>query len=648
MLRTSMKSSAVIPFARKLARRTAIGLAGTTLAGGTAVAVYTHTESGLGLKREIDFWRNITPVVWDYWWNTSFSSPKIRFHSGELFSWKKEGKEEGQSEEYENDAKKERRKKVLQSLHEKNAPKIFQIMLDLGGLYIKLGQVLSVTALPIPEEYRERFRILQSNVPGHEDFDSVILPTLEKELKSPVRDIFESIEETPCGAASIGQAHRAVLKGTKEPVVIKVQYPDAKWQVPADIECVGQFLKVCVWFGVVDESASKLSYEEFSRQFLAELDYEAEKENLKEVYESSLDPRAPYLEKGVVLPRVFDEFCTKQVITMTYLPGPKFEEEVRQQLAFLGIDTKKGIKSIVQDAHRRDVENATNQTNQAELGTELAMSPNKDQSSWKTTASRIIGNLISVDSMFSLVRLARRIMVWSTATSVKTIQSAAFYNLVPSTWEEWANERQNAITHAAQMNWTQDAVHALLDVHGHQIFNLGLFNADPHPGNILVVQDPELQHVSTSHPKIGLIDYGQCKRLTPHERVKVAKLILSIADKEPDEVIANHFRDMGIQTKNDSTRFLAEFGRLMFDSFQPKHLDHSWHKELHKEDRVLYFPKELSMVYRTALLLRGLAMSLQLNPSVGEVWRRHAQDAVRLYETDRSSLETDESSGIVV
>lgn len=129
-------------------------------------------------------------------------------------------------------------------------------------------------------------------------------------------------------------------------------------------------------------------------------------------------------------------------------------------------------------------------------------------------------------------------------------------------------------------------------------------------------------------PKIGLIDYGQCKQLTPLERVKIAKLILSIADKESDDVVASHFRVLGIKTKNDSTRFLAEFGRLMFDSFQPKHLDHAWHKELHKEDRVLYFPKELSMVYRTSLLLRGLAMSLQFNPSVGEQWRHHAQAAI--------------------
>jgi hypothetical protein len=67
----------------------------------------------------------------------------------------------------------------------------------------------------------------------------------------------------------------------------------------------------------------------------------------------------------------------------------------------------------------------------------------------------------------------------------------------------------------------------------------------------------------------------------------------------------------------------------MFGPFEAKHLDHDWHRELHREDRVLYFPKELSMVYRKALLLRGFAMSLQFNPSVGEEWRHHAQEAIK-------------------
>ena len=500
-------------------------------------------------------------------------------------------------------------------------------MLSLGGLYIKLGQVLSVTALPIPEQYRILFRTLQSNVPNSSDFDSVVRPTLESELGvTDLNEIFEYIDTTPIGAASIGQAHRAILKSTGEEVVVKVQYPEAKWQVPADVKCVGDFLSVCVFFGVVDEGSARMSYDEFARQFTSELDYQREAENLRTVYQSSLDPKAPYIRRGVVVPQPYDELCTDRVITMTYLPGPKFEEESKRVLESLGINTKKGIRQVVMEAHDRTTETNVEYNATEERGGEVganASSPIQLSSySWKRD---LINRFVSVNTVLSFVRFARRISLWSTSIVVRFVQSSPSV-FVSNDWKTWANERHIAILQAERWGWTQEAITALFDVHGYQILNQGLFNADPHPGNLLIVQD---EKSPSKWPKIGLIDFGQVKQLTNHERVRVAKLILSIANKESDDDIANHFRNLGIKTKNDSTRFLAEFGRLMFGSFETKHLNHDWHRELHKEDRVLYFPNELSMVYRTALLLRGLAMSLQFNPSVGEEWRYHAQETIK-------------------
>jgi len=597
-----------------------------------SATIYINTENGLGLKRELDFWSSVTPVVWDYWWNCFSSSPKVQLQKALLKINNYAVEQPPLSPQTEQDEKKERQI-LLDQLHERNAPKIYNVMIQLGGLYIKLGQVLSVTALPIPEKYREYFRTLQSNVPNHEDWVTVVKPTLERELGAPLEDIFESINEIPCGAASIGQAHKATLKcdDARGEVIVKVQYPNAKWQVPADIECVGQFLQLCVWFGLVDESASKLSYEEFARQFLSELDYTNEMQNLKAVYESSLDPNAPYMKQRVVLPQVFEELCTDQVITMSYLPGRKFEEETKRQLSLLGIDTKKSFHSIVKESSG-NVTNAEEGERKDEVAISssspsqtLALSTKQPARMWKAKLTSIMRNVVSVDFLFSVVRFSRRIALLSQSATVKWIQLASSLSIVPVGWKTWADERQNDILQSMTLDWTEDAVHTLLDVHGYQILNQGLFNADPHPGNILVDFPTEAGKKAT----IGLIDYGQCKQLTPDERVKIARLILSIAEKESDEEIATKFRTLGIKTKNDSTRFLADFGRLMFGRFESKHLDHSWHKELHKEDRVLYFPKELSMVYRTALLLRGLAMSLQYNPSVGELWRDHALEAIR-------------------
>ena len=78
--------------------------------------------------------------------------------------------------------------------------------------------------------------------------------------------------------------------------------------------------------------------------------------------------------------------------------------------------------------------------------------------------------------MFSLVRFARRIMLWSTVATVRSIQVASVLPIVPSDWKTWAEERENAILQAERWNWTQEAVTALFQVHGYQILNQGLFS----------------------------------------------------------------------------------------------------------------------------------------------------------------------------
>jgi len=395
-------------------------------------------------------------------------------------------------------------------------------------------------------------------------------------------------------------------------------------------------LQLCVYFGVVDKSSANLSFEEFSRQFLAELDYNNERQNLQEVYESSLDKDAPYIKRGVVVPKVFSEFCTSQVITMSYLPGPKFEEEARKQLESLGINTSRGMIAVVQEKVENEEDDfgvaPRRSTKKTLVGSLQPSSSKSNNNFWMTKLAENVGTLVGVDKIFFLIRLSRQALLWSTAVAVRGIQIASNISasIISPTWIEWAKNHENASSQAEMLDWTNDAIDALFDVHGYQIFNQGLFNADPHPGNILVTQKDDNDNENHYHkrkirPKLGLIDYGQCKRLEPDERRRVARLIVSVANGESDEKIASNFRNLGIVTKNDSTRFLSSFARLMFGKFQDEHLKRDWHKSLHEEDQIVYFPNELSMVYRTSLLLRGLAMSFQINVSIGEKWRQHAE-----------------------
>ena len=620
---------------RRLVGGTAKVVGGTAALGGTGVVAYAATEQGQGLRREMKFWHGVAPVVFDYYWNLASSSPYVKYQK---YMAEKGGEHNKISEE----ERKLIRRQKIRELDERHAPEILNVLLSLKGLYIKLGQVLSVTTLPVPDPYREKFRSLQSDVPGWETFDDKVKPVLEQELGKPVEEIFSSIDPVPCGAASIGQAHKAVLKKSQnehgnekeEQVIIKVQYPDAAWQIPADIQCVGDLLKICVFFGVVDETAANLSFNEFSRQFIAELDYDQERQHLEEIYQSSIDPTSPYQRRGVVVPRVYEDYCTSKVITMSYLPGPKLEEEARRQLEALGIDTKKGLRGLVK-APIEEQSTTTNDVNvpSKEAVTKEAIDGNNQTvnqltkvTSFKRRLAQMGMKVVRVDSLFGTVRLARRVQLWLTAATVKSVN--LFYRLpllgwlVPSGLEKWADEHGTVVQQARRLELTKDWIDALFDVHGHQIFNLGCFNADAHPGNILVLEE------DSDRPKLGLIDFGQCKRLTSQEQYQIARLLVSVANNDSDEIIASNFRVLGIETKNDSTEYLAKFAKLMFGPLQSYHLDHSWHKELHRQDAVTYFPNQLSMVYRTSMLLRGLAVSLQFNVSVGELWKSQAQEAI--------------------
>lgn len=55
---------------------------------------------------------------------------------------------------------------------------------------------------------------------------------------------------------------------------------------------------------------------------------------------------------------------------------------------------------------------------------------------------------------------------------------------------------------------------------------------DPHPGNILLCRDPK-----DGTPHLGLIDYGQVKRLTKQQRHLFCKLLIALDDENREEVV---------------------------------------------------------------------------------------------------------------
>lgn len=103
---------------------------------------------------------------------------------------------------------------------------------------------------------------------------------------------------------------------------------------------------------------------------------------------------------------------------------------------------------------------------------------------------------------------------------------------------------------------TQKSIDLLVDVQGHQILHNGIFNGDPHPGNILALSDGSL----------GLIDYGQTKSISTEERLGVARVVHALGNGSGEQAVANAMRQLGFQTKHDKDDVLAKYATLFFDS----------------------------------------------------------------------------------
>ena len=102
----------------------------------------------------------------------------------------------------------------------------------------------------------------------------------------------------------------------------------------------------------------------------------------------------------------------------------------------------------------------------------------------------------------------------------------------------------------------QKYIDLLVDVQGYQMLSLSCFNGDPHPGNCLILDDGRL----------GLIDFGQTKRITNEERLGVARVVEAVGNGKSDSDVADAMRRLGFRTRYDTDEVLARFAALFFDS----------------------------------------------------------------------------------
>jgi len=211
----------------------------------------------------------------------------------------------------------EARAEAMLKTHMKTAQKTVEVMGNLKGAVMKVGQMISFNADNgvLPPELTSVFGRLQSQAPTL-PYPS-IRAQIVRELKEPPEKLFASFDEQPMAAASLGQVHAARLHSGEE-VVVKIQYPGIDKTIESDLWQLRSVFKAS---GLVGRAAeAELIFQEVKERLTEELDYELEAKNLLQFREFFAD------DPRILIPRYIPELSSRRVLTMERMDGLELEQ----------------------------------------------------------------------------------------------------------------------------------------------------------------------------------------------------------------------------------------------------------------------------------------------------------------------------------
>jgi predicted unusual protein kinase regulating ubiquinone biosynthesis (AarF/ABC1/UbiB family) len=224
--------------------------------------------------------------------------------------------------------------------HRRNARRIEAAILRLRGLFIKVGQLISIMANVLPDAFREELQRLQDQVPPRPYRD--IEARLREEFggRAPT-EVFAEFSTEPVASASIGQVHRARLPSGEE-VAVKVQYPDIEEIVRIDLRVLQRIFGILRWF--MPDYGFETIYREIREMVLAELDYRLEASAIERIAGNFAARKTP--AASVRFPRVMAGFSTARVLTTEWMEGPKVAD--LERLESLKVDRRAAARVCVE------------------------------------------------------------------------------------------------------------------------------------------------------------------------------------------------------------------------------------------------------------------------------------------------------------
>lgn len=209
--------------------------------------------------------------------------------------------------------------------HRKTSKRLVAAILELKGLYIKVGQLISILTNFLPPEFRAELEQLQDSVPAR-PLDEVTA-RIRKELGRPPEELFAAFNPAPIASASLAQVHEATLHDGRR-VAVKVQHADIEVISRIDLESIRGILNLIQM--VVRIRGMESYHEDIAQLIREELDFSQEARNIETIARNFAG------NPSVHFPVVVHELSTQRVLTTEFIDGAKVTDF--EALAAMGVD----------------------------------------------------------------------------------------------------------------------------------------------------------------------------------------------------------------------------------------------------------------------------------------------------------------------
>ncbi len=204
------------------------------------------------------------------------------------------------------------------AVRETPARRAAMMLQDLGGTFIKLGQLLSTRPDLMPESFITELAKLQDQAPPFPT--DLAKETIRQEFGASPEQIFTDFSEKPIASGSIAQVHTATLSdGT--PVVVKVKRPGIDRIISSDLDLLRLLARLTeTYFPEWRIYRPLMIVDELARNIRKELDF---------LSEAALTARFHELTRendSLKTPTVFWKHTSSRVLTLERLAGIKISQ----------------------------------------------------------------------------------------------------------------------------------------------------------------------------------------------------------------------------------------------------------------------------------------------------------------------------------